>query len=193
MFEPVTCYAELIQSLRNRLGELGVRYLDFHTLCQFPDGLTGKCLGPSQVKRFGIEKFFDAIRGAGLRIRLEEDPEQTAKMRQHIAENFSPRQANQARPGNHSHPSNKLIDDVLSYLANKRGGLTQLNRAVKEARSNWGRRAARAQWEKKRKGGTGDFAAYLGNVSRIGPTLALRSPESREPLDSCAEEKATAA
>jgi hypothetical protein len=43
------------------------------------------------------EKLFDAIRAAGLRIRLEDDPEQTAKMARHIAENFNPRQ--QPRPG----------------------------------------------------------------------------------------------
>jgi hypothetical protein len=190
--ELVTCYTELIQRLRDRVGQLEVRYLDFDKLAGFAEGLSGKVFGPSQVKRLGPEKLFDAIRAAGLRLRIEEDPEQTQKMQARIAENFLPRQAIQARMNNHSHLSNKIIDEVLGYLANKKGGLTQLNRAVKEARSNWGRRAAKAQWEKK-KGGTGDFAAYLGNVSRIGPTLALRSPETREPLDSCAEEEATAA
>jgi len=128
-----------------------IRYEDFDTLCQFADGLTGKCLGASQVKRFGIEKFFDALRGAGLRIRLEEDPEQTAKMLARIADNFNPRQANQARPNNSSHLSNKAIDGVLHYLANgKPGGLGRLNAAVKQARSNWARHAANASWKKKR-------------------------------------------
>jgi hypothetical protein len=69
-------------------------------------------------------------------------------MRKQIAENCQPRQANQARMGNHSRPSNKMIDDVLSHLANKKGGLTVLNDAVKEARSNWARHAAKALWEK---------------------------------------------
>jgi hypothetical protein len=70
-----------------------------------------------------------------------------------IAENYNPRQANQARMNNHSHPSKKLIDGVLSYLANnKQGGLARLNDAVKEARSNWARHAGKASWERKRTG-----------------------------------------
>jgi hypothetical protein len=52
-----------------------------------------------------------------------------------------------------------------------------LNDAVKEARSKWARHAAKALWEKKRGRGTGDFAAYLGNISRISNVPALRSPE----------------
>ena len=68
------------------------------------------------VKRFGSEKLFDAIRAAGLRLRVEVDPEQTAKMQIRIAENFIPRQAKQARPDNRSHLSNALIDEVLIYL-----------------------------------------------------------------------------
>lgn len=65
--------------------------------------------GILQVKRLGPEKMFDAIRAAGLRLRIEEDPEQTAKMKARIAENFRPRQANQARPNNHAHPSNRWL------------------------------------------------------------------------------------
>jgi hypothetical protein len=191
--ELVTCYTELIQRLRDRVWQLEVRYLDFDKLAGFADGLSGKVFGESQVKRLGVEKLFDGIRAAGLRLRIEEDPEQTQKMQARIAENFLPRQANQARPNNHSHPSNKMVDGVLSYLANTKGGLTQLNDAMKKARSNWARQAAKALWGKKRKGGTGDFAAYLGNVSRIGSALVLRSPDDRKALDSQAESEATEA
>jgi hypothetical protein len=108
-----------------------VRYLDFDKLACFPDGLTGKAFGGSQVKRLGIEKMFDALSAAGLRLRIEEDPEQTAKMQARIAANFEPRQAKQARQGNDSNMSNEAISRVLNYLVNKRGGLTRLNAAVK--------------------------------------------------------------
>jgi hypothetical protein len=185
----VTSYTELIAGIQARLGELSIRQVDFDKLAGFADGLTGKVFGPSQVKRLGPEKLFDAIRAAGLRLRLEADPEQLERMRKQIAENCQPRQAKQARMGNHSRPSNKMIDDVLNYLANKKGGLTALNDAVKEARSNWARHAAKALWEKRRKlRRTGYLVSYreacLGSVSRIG---------DRQPLDSCAEEEATAA
>jgi hypothetical protein len=138
----VVCYSELMAQLRDRVGHLGVRYLDFDKLAGFAEGLSGKCFGPAQVKRLGVDKLFDAIRAAGLRLRIEEDSEQTQKMQARIAENFLPRQAKQARMGNHSHPSQKLIDGVLGYLANKEGGLTLLNIAVKQARANLARRTA---------------------------------------------------
>jgi hypothetical protein len=177
--EPVTCYRELIERLRDRVGLLELRYLDFDKLAGFAEGLTGKVFGQAEVKRLGPEKMFDAIRAAGLRIRIEEDPEQAEKMKARIAESFNPRQANQARPGNRSNLSSQAIDEVLRYLANKRGGLNRLNEAVKEARSNCARHAANALWEKRRACGTGDFAAYLGNISRISSVPALPPPEER--------------
>jgi hypothetical protein len=181
----VTSYTELIVGIQQRIGELGIRQVDFDDLAGFPAGLSGKAFGPSQVKRLGPEKLFDAIRAAGLRLRLEADPEQLEKMRKQIAANCKPRQGNQARMGNRSHLSNKMIDDVLNYLANKKGGLTVLNNAVKEARSNMARHGAKALWEKRRADGPVDFATYLGSVSQNGARM-LPPPEQRD-------EEATAA
>jgi hypothetical protein len=154
----VTSYTELIGGIQARIGELGIRQVDFDDLAGFAPGLSGKVFGPSQVKRLGPEKLFDAIRAAGLRLRLEPDPEQLEKMQKQIVENCQPRQAKQARPGNLARPGKKVIDAVLGYLANNAGGLTQLNAAMKEARSNWGRHAAKAR-EQKRQCGSGDLSA----------------------------------
>jgi hypothetical protein len=177
MAEPVTTYTEALAPIRERVGSvLKIKYNDFDLLCSFPEGLTGKVFGPSQVKRLGIEKFFDAIRGVGLRIRFEEDPEQLAKMLERVAQNYRPRQANQARMNNRSHLCNGIIDEVLAYLANNKGGLTRLNLAVKEARSNRARRASKAFWKKKRQCGPSDFSTYADNVLSISKTSALPSP-----------------
>jgi hypothetical protein len=176
MTEPVTSYTEALGPIRERMGTvLKIKYGDFDDLCGFPDGLSGKVFGPAQVKRLGIEKFFDAIRGVGLRIRFEEDPEQTAQMLERIAKRYEPRQANQARPNNHSRLCNETINEVLSYLANKRGGLTVLNAAVKQARSNLARRAALAFWKKKRECVASDFFTYPENVLRISSAPVLPS------------------
>jgi hypothetical protein len=173
--EPVTCYSEMIRAIRARVGQLGVRYLDFDKLAGWAEGMSGKAFGAAEAKRLGPEKMFDALRAAGLRLRIEVDPEQTRDMQIRIANQFKPRQSKQARMGNRSHLSNALIDEVLSHLANKRGGLARLRGAVKQARSNWARHASKAFWEKKRS--TGDFAAYAGNVSRISSAPTLRPPE----------------
>jgi hypothetical protein len=149
----VTSYNEALPHIRDRVGAvLKIKYEDFDSLCDFPSGLSGKVFGAAQIKRFGIEKFFDALRGAGLRIRLEEDPEQTAKMLARIAQNYPPRQANQARLGNSANLSNKFIDSVLDCLANKKGGIARLNKAVKQARSNHARRtiAIGVNWAQRR-------------------------------------------
>jgi hypothetical protein len=159
----ITCYSELIASLRDRVGQLGVRYLDFDKLACWADGMTGKAFGSSQMKRLSPEKLFDALRAAGLRLRVEIDPEQDARMRQRIAENFLPRQGTQARMGNRSHLSGKMIDEVLSHLASKKGGMTRLNAAVKQAYSN---RAQRAAATRKLKRSAGELAVPE-NVSRI--------------------------
>jgi hypothetical protein len=175
----VTSYSELIGVIRTRVGQLGVRYLDFDQLACFAEGLSGKIFGPAQIKRLGIEKMFDALRAAGLRLRIEEDPEQTAKMRARIAENYSPRQAQQARPNNDSNMSNATIDKVLSNLANRKGGLTRLRAAVKEARSNMARHGACALWEKRRADGPVDFATYLGNPQLRPPSLIVNGSQKR--------------
>jgi hypothetical protein len=175
----VTCYSELIEGIKARLGELGIRQVDFDKLANWAEGLTGKAFGPSRVKRLGPEKLFDAIRAAGLKLRLEADPEQLEKMQKQIAENCRPRQANQARPNNQANIDQRTVDRVLIYLTTKKGGLARLNAAVKEARSNWARHAAKARV----------FRKYLTDPRHC----ALPPPDNRQALDTCAEEEATAA
>jgi hypothetical protein len=186
----IISYTELIAGIQARIGELGIRQVDFDKLAGFAEGLTGKAFGAAQVKRLGPEKLFDAIRAAGLKLKLEADPEQLERMRKQIAENCQPRQAKQARMGNSANLSNKIIDGVLDYLANnKKDGLVRLNKATKQARSTLARHAANARWTQKRElPRIGYLVSYreacLGSVSRIG---------DRQALDSCAEEEATAA
>lgn len=147
----VTSYTELIEGLKAQLGALNIRYGDFDDLAGFPAGLSGKVFGPAQVKRLGPEKLFDAIRAAGLRIKLETDPEQLAKMQNRIAEQFNPRQANQARAGNHastisSHLLSRAFGHVMREARKKRwAGTTQAQR------SEHARAIANARWKKVRK------------------------------------------
>jgi hypothetical protein len=95
----VTTYTELMAGIQAQVGELGLKLTDFDDLAGFPAGLSGKVFGMLQVKRLGPEKMFDALRAAGLRIRLEIDPEAGSTNETRIADNYNPRQANQARNG----------------------------------------------------------------------------------------------
>jgi hypothetical protein len=172
----VTCYSELIGGIKARLGELGIRQVDFDKLANWAEGLTGKAFGPGMVKRLGPEKLFDAIRAAGLKLRLEADPEQLEKMQKQIAENCRPRQAHQVRLHNQANIDQRTVDRVLTYLTTKKGGLARLRAAVKEARSNWARHAVKAR----------DAKRHFGNISLISAVRILPPPENRPALDSCA-------
>src|SRR6266404_5497490 len=148
----VTSYSELISVIRDRVGALGVRYQDFDSLAGFPDGLSGKVFGPAQVKRLGIEKAFDALRCAGLRLRVEEDPEQIAKMQAWIEKKMiQPRQGNQARMNNHasaisSHLLSRAFGHILREARKKRWTKTS-----KKERSEHARMMAMARHRQKRK------------------------------------------
>ena len=146
-----TSYTELIGGIQARLGELGIRQLDFDILAGFPPGLTGKAFGPSQVKRLGPEKLFDALRAAGLRLRLEADPEQLEKMQKQIAENCQPRQANQARANNYASPmGTHQLSRVFKHLS-RLGAKGRMRKMTKAQRSLSAQHAATVRWTKHRK------------------------------------------
>lgn len=148
---PVTSYTELMAGIRDKLALLAIRYEDFDDLAGFPAGLTGKVFGPAQVKRLGIEKVFDAIRASGKRLVLEDDPEQDAKMRARIAENYIPRQANQARMNNHSSPVGMILTSRVFRHYAKLGGRTSWAKKSKKQKFEHQRMASMARWSKHRK------------------------------------------
>lgn len=148
----VTSYTELMAAIQAEVGAMGVRLLDFDALCDFPAGLSGKAFGAAQVRRLGPEKMFDALRGAGLKLRVEIDPDQRAKMLKRVAENFNPRQANQSRPNNHASPvGTALAKRVFKHLARK-GGRARISKMSKEELRQHQKAAANARWKAYRKG-----------------------------------------
>lgn len=151
MTEAVTSYTELIGVIRTEVERLGVRSLDFDDLAGFPQGLTGKVFGMLQVKRLGPEKLFDAIRAAGLRLRIEIDPEQQAKMIERIANNFIPRQANQARNGNHASAiSTQVLSRAFGHVLRKARKKRWAGKSDIE-RSEHARAIANTRWKRHRK------------------------------------------
>ena len=151
MNAPVTTYTELMTAIQARVGALGLKLTDFDDLAGFPAGLSGKVFGMLQVKRLGPEKVFDAIRAAGLRIRIEIDPEQEAKMKERIAQNYNPRQANQARNGHASTPlSTAVLSRVFKPLG-RMGGKKRWERVSKKDRSAHMTMMINARWKRERK------------------------------------------
>lgn len=151
MSEPITSYTELIKGIDAERVALGIRHLDFEVLIGVAQGHWGKAAGMLQVKKLGIEKIFDALRGAGLRIRLEIDPEQRAKMQARIEENFNPMQMNQARPRHASTPaSSQVLSRVFKPLA-RMGGKARWHKKTKAERSEHMRMMVMERERKRRK------------------------------------------
>jgi hypothetical protein len=149
--QPITSYTELMALIQAQVGALGLKLTDFDDLAGFPAGLSGKVFGLLQVKRLGPEKMFDAIRAAGLRLRLEVDPEQEAKMKTRISENYNPRQAMQARRQHSaSQAGPAVLSRVLKPLA-KLGGKARMAKMTKEELKQHQKMAAMAGVKKRSK------------------------------------------
>lgn len=146
-----TSYTELIGGIQARIASLGIRQLDFDKLAGFPEGLTGKAFGPAQVKRLGPEKLFDALRAAGLKLRIEEDPEQLLRMQKQIAENCQVRVGYNVRTANRASPvSSALLGRCFKHLS-RLGNKKKWGRMSKEKRSEHGRMMGIASGKKRRK------------------------------------------
>jgi hypothetical protein len=147
----VTSYTEMMAGIQAQVERLELKLTDFDDLAGFPSGLSGKVFGMLQVKRLGPEKLFDAIRASGLRIKLEIDPDQEAKMKARIADNYNPRQANQARNGHAaSPPSAAVLSRVFKPLGRKGGKARWADKSPQE-RSQHMRMMAMAGVKKRRK------------------------------------------
>lgn len=147
----VTSYTEAMAVIQAQVEANGMRLVDFDDLAGFPAGLSGKVFGMLQVKRLGPEKLFDALRAAGLRFRVEIDPEQHAKMLNRISENYNPRQANQARNRNAASPvSTAVLSRVFKHLSRK-GNEKRWSKKSPEERSEHARMMAMAGVRKRRK------------------------------------------
>lgn len=173
MTTDVTSYTELIAGINAQREALGVRMSDFDDLAGFPAGLTGKAFGMLQVKRLGPEKLFDAIRAAGLRIKLEVDPDQVEKMKQRISENYNPRQSNQARANNHASTiSTQVLSRAFGHVLRKARKNRWAGKSQKE-RSDHARAIANTRWKRHRKRAA---AAKKGAQTRK-QRLALAAPQ----------------
>jgi hypothetical protein len=147
----VTSYTELIEAIKARIAELGIKYENFDDLAWFAPGLSGKVFGPSQVKRLGSEKLFDALRAASLKITVTADPQQFEKMRKEMDKHVQPRSGNQARYGNSASPvSAQLLSRCFKHLS-REGGKKRWAKSSQKERSEHMRMMAMAGVRKRRK------------------------------------------
>lgn len=176
----VTSYTEMMAGIQAQVENLGLKLTDFDDLAGFPSGLSGKVFGMLQVKRLGPEKLFDALRAAGLRMRLEVDPDQEAKMRARIADNYNPRQASQSRPRHASSlPSSAVLTRILKPVG-RLGGKARWAGKSKAERAAHGKLMVMAR-EKKRRARKASNAKSKAAAHRAAIEAAKQASECVAP------------
>lgn len=151
MSAEVTTYTELISGVEAERINMGLRQLDFDHLAGFAAGSWGKAAGMLGVRQLRLEYMFAAIRAAGLRLKLEIDPDQQAKMKARIEQNYNPRQANQARNGNHASAiSTQVLSRAFGHVLREARKKRWAGKSQAE-RSEHARTIANARWKKVRK------------------------------------------
>jgi hypothetical protein len=86
---------DLVVAVRSRQEELGISCLTIDEIAGLADGHFSKLT--SQVKGFGFVTTFLVLQALGLRLRIEVDPEATAK----LAQRWRPRNDSYVRADNH--------------------------------------------------------------------------------------------
>jgi hypothetical protein len=95
----ISDYDELVESVRQRVDDMGMTRLELDHQAGMQEGYSGKILGPKHKKIFGMKSLGDTLGAIGCKLLLVEDPEQTAKMRARIKPRRRPiRQAASAAP-----------------------------------------------------------------------------------------------
>jgi hypothetical protein len=148
----VTTYTEMIAAIDAARQRRGWRHLDFEKLVDMAEGSWAKVAGPVQMRRLGPEKFFDAMRAAGLKIIAEDDPEQIERMNRQVAKKLiHPGQLNQARNGNHASAiSSAVLSRAFGHVLRKARKARWAGKTPEE-RSAHARNIANIRWKAERK------------------------------------------
>lgn len=142
-------YGGMIEALRHRKATIGLTDKAMDQLAGWPDGFTGKVLGPAMVRVFSQTTLGLALQVLGAKLALFEDPEAMANMERRWEKEKG---ARKGYPDTHS-ISKALVERVKPALFREKAAqLTEGRKKIRPAtRRRIARNAARARWARKRK------------------------------------------
>lgn len=139
-------YASLHSALRARADALRVSRSDLDDIAGLATGHVSKLLAPNFTKLLGPLSFGLVLQALGLRLRVEVDPEQTAK----LASRYRPR--DERKVTKRANPSDQVIITLsrarLRRLASL-GGKATAERLTYAQRRRAAQKAARARWARR--------------------------------------------
>ena len=132
-------YSDFIQTVRNRVAELGIHGTRFDSLVGWPEGYLSKLICAQPVRRIGMTSMGPLLSAMGVKLQMVEDPAGTARLRR-----LPPRNPSYARVM----PADACI--VLTPRMLKRirrlGGQARMAQLTPKERSELARKAALARW-----------------------------------------------
>src|SRR6516162_5037704 len=74
-------YSDFIQTVRNRVTELGIHGTRFDALAGWPEGYLSKLTCERPVRRIGMTSMGPLLSAMGVKLQMVEDPAGTARLR----------------------------------------------------------------------------------------------------------------
>ena len=132
-------YSDFIQTVRNRVAELGIHGTRFDSLAGWPEGYLSKLTCARPVRRIGISSLGVLCSAMGVKLQMVEDPRGTERLRR-----LQPRNPSYVR----AMPANACIVLTPKILARIRrlGGRARMAQLTAKQRSKLARKAALARW-----------------------------------------------
>ena len=134
-------YSDFVQTVRNRVTELGIHGTRFDALAGWPEGYLSKLICERPVRRIGMTSLGPLLSAMGVKLQMVEDPLGTARLRRLPPRNPSYVRTMPAAAG-------ILFTARMLKRIRKLGGQARMAQLTAKQRSELGRRAAAARWRK---------------------------------------------
>ena len=132
-------YSDFIQTVRNRVVELGIHGTRFDSLAGWPEGYLSKLTCEAAPRRVGMQSMGVLLSTIGVKLQMVEDPAGTARLRR-----LAPRNPSYVR----TMPTAASIIFTGKMLARIRrlGGQARMARLTAKERRELARKAALVRW-----------------------------------------------
>ena len=132
-------YSDFVQTVRNRVAELGIHGTRFDALSGLPDGYLSKLVGARPVRRIGPTSMGPLLSAMGVKLVMVEVPSGTARLRA-----LPPR--NPAYVRNMPAAASIIFTARMLKRIRRLGGQARMAMLTPKQRSELARKAALARW-----------------------------------------------
>jgi hypothetical protein len=134
-------YSDLLQAIKNRVVDLKIHGTRFDALAGWPEGYLSKLTCAAAPRRIGMQSMGVLLSAMGVKLQMVEDPRGTERLRRLQPRNPSYVRAMPAAAG-------ILFTARMLKRIRRMGGRARMAQLTPKQRSELGRHAAQARWQK---------------------------------------------